>query len=411
VFKSCPSSQPDAEETHRASLALAEVETPENKISLAFFAYVKEFFPLATIDQWLQEVLCTITGSNTFMLRLINEEFPSTMGALSELLFVDRIRILDDKLCVDNDVKTIHITLPVRVDNLKHAGYPIIEKIVKYWLGDISIEVLEAGSTDSTTINRRIWGLRWDPFYYSWHIVAVKQRGRFVWHESEFSKDKGLKGIHELVHSAPVSHRQTIVPVIFQVGDTYVLKVQLCFKILGLVSVPPCTLWFNITIPTVGVLQLHLFDIAGIAGRAARLLFPTSMKLLMDTCSITMRLGDFEGVPEMLSTYSSLFAGSEKSDDAASKEGTGEECASSSSKGTSATRDLPSVFVCCHARCKARSVLTWIAHLIWTKLVESNAIFEIWKLVFTLFSALLTDVLQLAKKIPSSSRRIVAPPP
>lgn len=408
VFINCPSGDPKSEETHRAILALSESAAPEREISVAFFAYVKEFFPLISIGEWLEEVLRTVTGTNTFMLRLINEEFPVVINALSDLVFIDRIRILDDALSAVSNVRTVHVTLPVRVDNLKHAGYPIIEKIVKYWLGDISIEVLEAGSTQRTSVNRRIWGLRWDPFYYSWHIVAVKQGAHFVWHASEFSKDKTLRGIRELVHTAPISHRQSIVPIIFHVGDTYVLKIHLSFKIFGFLSVPPCTLWFNIRIPSFGELRLQLFDVAGFAGRAASILFPSTVKQLMDSCSLVMRLGDVEGVPGILQEFSALFTatdnevgkeGDEKEVADADKEDRLASACKSASLSSSSRSDHPSVFICGHARCKSRSLLTWVVHLIWTKVVESNAIFEIWRLIFVLFSALLADVLQLAKKI------------
>jgi hypothetical protein len=409
IFIHCPSGDPGSEETHRAVLVISESAAPERDISVAFFAYFKEFFPLESIGEWLKEVLRTVTGTNTFMLRLINEEFPTVMNALSDLVFVDRIRILDDALSAVSNVRTVHVTLPVRVDNLKHVGYPIIEKIVKYWLGDISIEILEAGSTQSTSVNRRIWGLRWDPFYYSWHIVAVKQGGHFVWHAGEFSKDKDLRGIRELVHTAPISHRQSVVPIIFHVGDTYVLKIHLSFKIFGFLSVPPCTLWFNIHIPSLGELRLQLFDVAGFAGRAARILFPSTVKQIMDYCSLVLRLGDVEGLPGILKEFSTLFTANDNED---GKEGDASEAGSadkdddlpnsckSSLLSSSSRRNLPSVFICGHARCKSRSLLTWVVHLIWTKVVESNAIFEIWRLIFVLFSALLADVLKLAKKIP-----------
>ena len=110
--RTAPSS---SEETHKAVLAIAESSPSDTsstqEINIALLAYVRDFFPLFAIQEWLQQVLRTITVSNTYMLQLIHLEFPASMKALGDLVFADRIRLLDDKLSTVNDVKTIHLTV------------------------------------------------------------------------------------------------------------------------------------------------------------------------------------------------------------------------------------------------------------------------------------------------------------
>jgi hypothetical protein len=189
----------------------------------------------------------------------------------------DRIRVLNDSLSA-NGIKTIHVTLPIRVDNLKHAGYPIIHKIVKYWLGNISFEILEADSCEGRS-NLRVGGLTFDPALATWYIVAVKKDCDLIWHPSEFSKDKNLEQISRLLASPPNSYLQTVRPVNIAVGERFTLKAHLSFRLWGFVSIPPCTVWFDIDICKYGEVRFKLKDVTGVAGRAARFVMPTTMQV------------------------------------------------------------------------------------------------------------------------------------
>ena len=72
------------------------------------------------LAKWLPQFISTISGSNAFMLHLVRSEFPFLLEALSQVVFIDRIRILNDSLTnnLHNlDLKTIQVTLPVRLIN------------------------------------------------------------------------------------------------------------------------------------------------------------------------------------------------------------------------------------------------------------------------------------------------------
>ena len=66
------------------------------------------------------------------MINLIHAELPNFVEALRQVIFVDRVKVLQDSLSI-HDIKTVHVSLPIRVNNLKHEGYPILHKIVKSW--------------------------------------------------------------------------------------------------------------------------------------------------------------------------------------------------------------------------------------------------------------------------------------
>ena len=219
--------------THQMSVTLANNPHPpsqsEKEMIGAVLIYVSEFFSTDRLDAWLPELVNTISVSNAYMINLIHAELPNFVDALRKVIFVDRVRVLQDSLSI-HDTKTVYVSLPIRVDNLKHEGYPTLHTIVKSWLGDVSFELLEEGSRKDST-NLRVAGLKFDHRLATWEGVMIKKGRHIVWHTSEFSNDKELDGIRRLLATPPTSYRQTVKPVEFTVGSKFVLKVHLAFHI------------------------------------------------------------------------------------------------------------------------------------------------------------------------------------
>lgn len=141
------------------------------------------------------------------------------------------------------------------------------------------MELLESGSSDGRATNMRVGGLAFDPLVATWYIVAVKKGDALIWHPSEFSKDKNLDQISLLLSSPSTSYLQTIRPVNIAVGEKFTLKVHLSFRLWGLVSVPPCTLWFDVDLCKYGQVAFKLKDVTGTASRAARVIMPATMEV------------------------------------------------------------------------------------------------------------------------------------
>ena len=223
-----------------------EEKSKMQEVKIALLVFVREFFSTERIAKWLPEVVNTIQVSNAYMIQLIKTEFPNLVYALSAVVYVDRMRILQDSLS-EGDLKTLSVDLPIRVENLKHEGFPILHKIVKHWLGDVSFELLEEGSRDGI-INRRVAGIRFDHRLATWNGVALKKGEQLIWHQSEFSHDRELQSIRKLLTSSPISHQEVVQPVEFTVGSRYVIKAHLAFRLFGMLPVPPCTLWLDVEV-------------------------------------------------------------------------------------------------------------------------------------------------------------------
>ena len=143
-----------------------------------------------------------------------------------------------------------------------------------------------------------------------------------------------------------------------------------------------------------GELRFTLVDLTGVIGKAAQYIMPSTFDLIMKTCIFSVKLSDNKHV-ELQNQYSRLMRGF-----------TGDVVG-----GTEEVKDTRTILkddgilangtetliVCGHAVGKANSLLSWIVNLIWTKVISSGAIFEIWRLVKSLFSGLLLDVVELAK--------------
>ena len=411
--------------THQMSVTIANNPNPpfksEKEMIIALLVYVGEFFSTDKLDAWLPEIVNTVSVSNAYMINLIHAELPNFVEALRKVIFVDRVRVLQDSLSI-HDIKTVHVSLPIRVDNLKHEGYPILHKIVKSWLGDISFELLEEGSREGST-NLRVAGLRFDHRLATWEGVGIKRGRSIIWHRSEFSNDKVLDGIKQLLATPPTSYRQTVKPVEFTVGSKFVLKAHLAFRLFGLVPIPPCTLWIDVCICEYGELYFKLADFTGVVGQAARFIMPSTLNLIMSTCTFKIKLSD--GCHEKLKNeYSTVIKEGVKqpekdktSENAKMEEITSDTkdeqmptsssglCTSPSSSAVSLRvrqKGTQSIILCGFAKGRAKSMLSWVVSLIWAKVVASGAIFEIWLLVFNLFSGMLLDLVELSKTIEST---------
>ena len=69
------------------------------------------------------------------------------MQALSKVVHMDKLKILHDELSIE-DLKTVHLQVPLNIDGMTREGYPILAKIFQSWLGAVTFELLEEGSSE-----------------------------------------------------------------------------------------------------------------------------------------------------------------------------------------------------------------------------------------------------------------------
>lgn len=105
---------------------------------------------------------------------------------------------------------------------------------------------------------------------------------------------------------------------------------------------------------------------------------------MMNSCVFAAKLSDFADT-SLLAEYSSLLKG----------ENVGSTSCSSAEYTQSAV--FESLTICGYVVGKSSGLLSWVVRTAWARIVKSRAIFEIWRLVFALFSALLEDIIKLAK--------------
>ena len=152
-----------------------------------------------------------------------------------------------------------------------------------------------------------------------------------------------------------------------------------------------------------GELHFKLADLTGVAGQAARVIMPSTLNLIMSTCTFKVKLSDGQH-DELRNEYSIVVKDGTKQATTADKALESQEIEadavrlegeeiqtsfpsffSSSSPSSSTSKGVESIIVCGFAKGRAKSILSWIVSVIWAKVVASGAIFEIWLLLFNLF--------------------------
>ena len=127
-------------------------------------------------------------------------------------------------------------------------------------------------------------------------------------------------------------------------------------------------------------------------------IFTFSPKMMMNSCVFSAKLSDLAD-DSLLPEYFSMITAETAIESTTQSSKTTSSCnipVDSANTGRFATESLT---ICGFAMGKSSGLLSWVVKAVWGRIVSSQAIFEIWRMIFSLFSAFLQDIIVLSKVI------------
>jgi hypothetical protein len=280
---------------------------------------VQNFFHKERIMRWFPKFLAAFDVSNDYMKQLAKFEFVNFLREISPFIAIEDIEILNESVYRSLGVMEmkggphlIDVRVPVNMENLDSHGYHKVKQVLKYALGPLTIDVISDSSNphnpsrnSGNNNNDRLLGVTWDCWKYELNFTALKFRDTLLFHSKShvenLLKDVVVRYMDMFSSMQEVDIRdlflESVLPIVgvfdpskLAVGTSFILKISIAFKALGMCTVLPCTACFKIVLTSSNDCDITLLDIGGKALSVVRFFMPGSLEQMVNSCRGSVRL-------------------------------------------------------------------------------------------------------------------------